>query len=284
VKAAASAASQRGKPSRVLAGLSWAPRHRAETDQPATRDPFTPARRRVGYAVAIVAPALTAVVLVPFRDTFTHSAALIMLCPVLAVAAFAGLRASVVAAGVAALSFDFMLTEPYYHLVIDDADDIAAAVTLLATGLAAGVLVTQARKLSVRASTRRLELHHLETFAIETITTHDTADLIDHARQHLIDLLHLGECRWDEHYQGGRGPTMAVAGGITAFLSDLPADRSRLPEQLEIPVRVGGRTYGTFLTSTPGDRSISREERRAASVLVLLLGHELERRERDSPS
>jgi K+-sensing histidine kinase KdpD len=56
------------------------------------------------------------------------------------VAIIGGRRGGILAAIVAALSFDFFFTEPYLRLVITDRHDIVTAVLLLVAGIATSEL------------------------------------------------------------------------------------------------------------------------------------------------
>ena len=79
--------------------------------------------------------------LVPLRDFLgAANVAIILLLGVQVVAIFGGRRGGVLAAVVAALSFDFFFTEPYLRLVITDRHDIITAVLLLVAGIATSEL------------------------------------------------------------------------------------------------------------------------------------------------
>jgi len=79
--------------------------------------------------------------LVPLRDFLgAANVAIILLLGVQVVAIIGGRRGGILAAVVAALSFDFFFTEPYLRLVITDRHDIVTAVLLLVAGIATSEL------------------------------------------------------------------------------------------------------------------------------------------------
>ncbi len=79
--------------------------------------------------------------LVPLRDFLgAANVAIILLLVVQVVAIIGSRRGGILAAVVAALSFDFFFTEPYLRLVITDRHDIITAVLLLLTGIATSEL------------------------------------------------------------------------------------------------------------------------------------------------
>jgi len=79
------------------------------------------------------------------------SSALVLVLAVVAAAATGDRLAGVLAAGSAALGFDFFLTQPYFQLRIDDPGDIELAVLLLAVGLAVSELAGWGIRRSIEA-------------------------------------------------------------------------------------------------------------------------------------
>src|SRR5215213_7953008 len=97
---------------------------------------------RCGLAVA--SPVAAAAVLAPLRHEIDNSTALLVLAAVVpAVAVLAGRWPTALAAVSAALSFDFLHTEPYGSFAIHGADDLVKTLLLLVPGLLAATLVAQ---------------------------------------------------------------------------------------------------------------------------------------------
>jgi K+-sensing histidine kinase KdpD len=91
--------------------------------------------------------------LVPVRDFLgAPNVAIILLLGVQVVAILGGRTGGIMAAVVAALSFDFFFTEPYLRLVISDRHDVITALLLLV----AGVATSELGSLRVRREMRRI--------------------------------------------------------------------------------------------------------------------------------
>jgi K+-sensing histidine kinase KdpD len=100
---------------------------------------------RLGIA-AVLVPAGAAAVLLPLRGSIDNTnMALILTIPVLAIAITGRRWAVLLAAGSAAVAFDFLHTLPYYRLTMRHGADVVTAVLLLAVGLISGELAIRAR-------------------------------------------------------------------------------------------------------------------------------------------
>jgi two-component system sensor histidine kinase KdpD len=79
--------------------------------------------RLMGFVLAVVAPLLVCLAMVAVREDIDRStAALVFVLPVVLVAVVGGPGPAALAAGVTSLSFDVLLTRPYYQLVIHAAE------------------------------------------------------------------------------------------------------------------------------------------------------------------
>ena len=97
-----------------------------------------------GYVIGGLGPILVAAALVPLRNELDNTNLALALVVVVVAAALAGGRGpAVVAAVVAAMSYDFFLTRPYLSLTIDSADDVETTIFLLVIGLLVGELVAR---------------------------------------------------------------------------------------------------------------------------------------------
>src|SRR4029079_15795845 len=86
-------------------------------------------------------PILVAALLVPFRERLQGATLVLALVVVVVAVATSGDRvAAVIAAVVAAASFDFFLTRPYTSMRITSAEDIETAIMLLVIGVLVGQL------------------------------------------------------------------------------------------------------------------------------------------------
>jgi hypothetical protein len=244
------------------------PRLRPETVEPGERAHVPASRLVLGYALAVVLPIAIAAGLIPLRAEHGHATAIVLVVPVLIVAVIGATGPAILAALAAGLAYDLLLTEPYYKLVIDDPDDVTAAITLVVVGLVVGLLSSQLARLSARDAARRNELHHLLEFARSTTIGNDEQALLDAACSHISAVLDLRACRWHAGYQGGGGPMLLPDGSIMGYVTELNPDRAILPEDLELPALVGNDERGRFiLTPRPG-RITSLEERLTAATIA----------------
>ena len=104
-------------------------------------------RRTLRIAVGVMAPAVATLALVPLRtDVVNVNLALVLVLGVLAVGAGAGRVAGLVAAGVAALSYDALPTRPYGSLRIHEGEDVLTTALLGVVGVTAALLTEHMRR------------------------------------------------------------------------------------------------------------------------------------------
>lgn len=246
-------------------------RRRPEIARPGDRRPPAHIRTAALYLAALAGPALVAAGLVPLRSDHAGAAALVMVLPVVAIAAIGTTGPAVAAAVSAAVAFDVLLTEPYYRLVIADADDIAAAVALGLVALVVGLLSSRLAHLAVRDSVRHSELDHLVEFIAECSTS-SGPEARASACGHLSELLGLTRCEYLDHLRDPGGPLLTAAGEVTGAPGSLRPDRAQLPAHVYLPVAAGHGRGGFFeLSSRPGQVT-SVEERRTAAAIGRLYG------------
>jgi hypothetical protein len=255
--------------------------HREITSPPAAPGAtYEVATARVGaYLLAVVLPAALAALVIPFRASLEQSAAILLVLPILVVAAATGrVGPAVTAACVAAGAFDLFLTVPHYRPVIDDSDDVVATVSLLVVGILAGVTAARLAGASARNRARLSEIDHLSAYALHMANGFDEGDAVDEACERLTDLLSLTGCTWRPSYHGTAAPVLLPTGGLLAYMSDLPSDGRRLPRNVELPVVGAHGEHGRFMLEAGAVAYTSMEERRTAAAVAALLGHQLDDR------
>jgi K+-sensing histidine kinase KdpD len=203
---------------------------------------------RVG--VALLAPALAALVLVPLRAHILNTnLALVLVVVVLGAAVAGGRIAGVVGAVSAALSYDFFLTVPYGSLKIEHGDDIETTVLLAAIGLIAGELVERARRSEAAAIARRRDLERIRRRAELAAGGERPGRLIEQSAQELTELLDLKVCRYVPTPPPEGLPVFTHdAIRVPGFVDD-DAPRSAVA----LPVRAHGRDLGHFLLVFPSE-------------------------------
>jgi K+-sensing histidine kinase KdpD len=124
----------------------------------------SPAWRRYWLlVVAVLAPLLACLALVPFRDRFANTSAALVLGLIVVAVATAGDRLSgVLAACSSGLWFDFFLTQPYQRFAVTSGADVETLLLLLAVGVAVTEITHRGRRQQAKATQRAryLEASH----------------------------------------------------------------------------------------------------------------------------
>jgi K+-sensing histidine kinase KdpD len=229
-------------------------------------------------AVAVVGPVAVAVVVLPFRDQIrTPNVALVLVLAVLVAAIVGGRLGGAIAAVVAAGSFDFLFTRPYYSLSINNGDDVQTFVLLLAVGLVVGEIVARSRRSYAVARRSRREAEHLRRLAELAAGGESAGRLVAVVQNELTTILDLKSVRFERPPFRSALPQLRHRG----VRVDVGApDDHALKSQLELPVRGGGRLVGRFVLTMAADGSgiqLPAESRALAVALADQLGAALVR-------
>lgn len=244
---------------------------------PVPEHPIGPADRpatvRIAmFGLAAVAPILVASALIPLRNMIAApTAALVMVLPVVGVALIVPRTASLIAAITAALAFDVLLTEPYYSITIDAADDVEAAIVLGLIGVIVATIVFRELDTRSRSESRGREITALEQ-TVRALSAPDPDHLVEVVTGQLTNLLDLRTCDWSPGFHGRVGKLLARDGSIEDW------KEPGLPDLVEVPVIHRGNEFGRLLLRDPTDRPVSNEERSTVLALADLLALGLERR------
>lgn len=259
------------------------PRRRPEISHPGDRAVHDPGRTLVAYMAALVLPVVAAAALIPLREGHPRVTGLLLVLPVLVVAAIGSPGSAVLAAVTAGVSYDFLLTQPHYRLAIEDPDEVVAMIVIVAVGAVVGILSSRLARAASRSRIRQDELHHLVAFVRTTAQATSAAQLTEAAAAHIGDVLGARSCRWRAGYHGGGSAVLLDTGAVMYRLTDLPPDRGQLPAQLEVPIGVGDRAVGRFIVTTTPGHLVSDEERATAAAIAMLLTALVTRRPQDPP-
>jgi hypothetical protein len=232
------------------------------------------AARALGLAIAAFGPLLVAGVLVPFRDDLASANVVLVFVLVVVFGAAIGTRWSgALTAVVAAMSFDFFFTRPYQSLKIDDGDDIATTLLLLAIGLVVAEIVTFSRRHRAESVNRGDEIARLHRVAEFVATDSDAKDVVLSVQAELIGLLSLSDCRYETEPYSSDLPRLERNGSIAGDHRHWIDGEYTMPAQgAEIPVLGRGRRFGRLVLVPDLSVGVSIEERVVAVALADQLG------------
>lgn len=258
------------------------PRRRSETMFPAERARIARSRTVAAYVLSVLLPVASALALLPLRSEHAHVVALVLFVPVIAVAVLGAVGPAVAAAIVAGVVYDVVHTKPYWHVAIDDPDDIATTITLVVVGMTVGLLCSQVMVLRARDTVRHNELQHLVQFAQSARSATEVDGLALEGCRHLTALLDVRDCRWHAGFHGTVGAVLLPTGQLAGESSALRDDRAQLPKCVEIPAIIGNRELGRFILATDHATLVSAEERLTAATIVNLFAHVADQLGRDT--
>ena len=237
------------------------------------------ARALPGLSIAVGAPIVVALLLLPFRDQLqAANIALVLVLAVLVGAIVGGRVGGALAAVVAAVSFDFLFTRPYYSFQINSGDDVQTVALLLAVGLVAGEIVVRSRRSRAVAWRSRRDAEQLRNMAELATGGESPGRLIRLVQNELTRILDLKSCRFERPPFSSSLPQLRHGGVRVAA-----GETDGLASQLELPVRGDGRLLGRFVLTMPADGSglgLPPEDRALAVALADQLGAALAAAER----
>ena len=197
------------------------PRSRRRTTIPARR-------RRLGWLMAVLLPAVVTLILVPFRDDLHLSSVLLLfLLAVVAVAAVGGAGPAVLAAVSSSLQANWFFFPPIHTWTISDADNVLALGVFLSVAVIVSWFVATVARRSAEANRARAEAETLARLAGATTSADPLATVVDH----LVDALSLQGASVVS--QSGDGWTLEAAGGTNP-----PTDPGSADETIDIETGV----------------------------------------------
>jgi hypothetical protein len=226
------------------------------------------------FALAIVAPLVIALVLVPSRAEFAGAAAALVFVAVIVALSVAGTRfVGFVASVSSALWYDLYLTRPYGSLDISHRPEVETTICLLVVGLLVSELAARSRhfsKVSAQGSEYVEMVRDLTEFANGGAPS---SAVIERAVPSLVKLLDLRECRFDRQPSDPPMARIMPNGEVRHIGMQWPVSDIGIPgPEAEIVAEWHGRALGRYvITPTPGE-PISRERRVVAALLVSVVG------------
>jgi K+-sensing histidine kinase KdpD len=234
----------------------------------------TVARPWVRRLLPVALPIAVAALLIPSRGHLdTADDALVLVVVTVAMASQGRRWAALLSALVAAVSFDFFLTAPYFSFRISGNRDLTTELLFVAVGLLVGELAARGQRHRMAAAEGRQELDRIHQMAERIAGGEEPNFVLMAVAAELRELLSLQDCRFVWEPPSERGARINPDGSVRLNPVTWPTASAGLPtRQVELAVRGGGRVVGTFiLTPTPA-LPISQERCVVAVALADQLG------------
>jgi len=238
------------------------------------RSESTDAREVFDYALAGLAPVFVGAALVGVRGELVGAnLALILVLVIVGAAAVGGRGPAMVAAIMAAVSFDFFLTRPYLSLKIDSANDVETTVILLLIGLVVGQVAVQARRSNREARRSSGDIARLHRVAEQVANGASPQAVASSVCAELAAMLRLQDCRFEAPPTGDPLPRMGRNGAVAITVHRFVDGEFALPaEGVELPVLGYGRELGRLVLIPDPDIGIPTDECIVAVALADQLG------------
>jgi K+-sensing histidine kinase KdpD len=224
-------------------------------------------------AVAIATGVLTFFItaaLVGVRGTIPNEVIVLVLAlAVVAAGRWSGRRGGVVAAVMAATSFEFFFTKPYLSLKIETVDDFYVTIALLFVGLLTGGLSARAQR-DKRLVVRRESDAEAVRRLLDIASTSPTREVERAVRDELMRLLELTDCSFTP--DAVELPTLSNTGALPAGNFVHRRDGFQLPERLAIEVTARGKAVGSLVCVAKPGVGVDVARRRAALAAAHVLG------------
>jgi hypothetical protein len=201
---------------------------------------------------AAVAASLAAAAVLPFLAGWPDANVALLLAVVVVAVATGNRAAGGLAVAGLAVWFGFFFAVPYERFTIRSSPDVTTFALLLVVGVAVSQPSACARRLKVTAIT---DAQIRDSSPRAQGATFPDA-VAEHAREQLIGLLDLQECRGEYGTLVGHPPRLEPGWTVLAGHGCWDAERPGLPgEEVELRIFGSGQHYGRFmLTPGPGSR------------------------------
>jgi hypothetical protein len=211
--------------------------------------------------------------LVPFRDHLPNAdMALALVIPVLLAAIVGGRVAGATTAVVAALTFDFVFTQPYLSLRIESKDDAWTFVFLFIVAMVAAEVGIRSRRGGAAARETRSELDRLLRVSELAARGADVDDVVMATRAELIGLFDLDECVYQAERSGPELPHLGSRGALEGARLVSWGDFLLPTGGVEVPVMGRGVELGRLVLYAGSTTRAPLEKRLVAVAIADELG------------
>jgi K+-sensing histidine kinase KdpD len=226
------------------------------------------------WVLAVATPLATAFALIPSRGHLSAANdALIFVVVTVAIASSGNRWAAALAALASAAAFDFFLTRPYQSFQIRDRGDLTTEFLFVLVGLLVGDIAARGRSYRQSATERRRGLHRILGVGEQIAGGEDPEFVLMSVATQLGELLDLQDCRFVRRPPSEKGAWIEPDGTVRLNPIRWPTATYGLPtDRVELPVRGGGETIGTFILTPTPTLPISRDQCIVAVALADQLG------------
>jgi hypothetical protein len=229
----------------------------------------------VALVAAVVAPIVTALLLIPWRSRLdTADNALFLVVVIVAVASTGRRLLALTAAVLSALSFDFFLTRPYNSFRITRHQDLITELLLLVLGIAVGELAARGRDHQREATESKESVALLHSVTGLVAAGREPREVVAASLPILQQLLRLRDCYFTRSDPGDLSARITAQGEVTTAGQRWAVEDLGLPtSRVDLPVRAQGWLLGHFvLTPTPGRRVEPQRVLTAVAIADLVGG------------
>ncbi len=232
-------------------------------------------RSLLWLATAAAVPVAVTLAWVPVRNRFPNiDVALALVVVVMALGASGRRNVVIVAAGTAALAFEFFETKPFEQLAIARSPDVWTTVVLATVGLLAGLCVVGLARQRVSIEARAADMRRVRTASDLVASGQEAVLIVQQVAQELERLLQLQSCSFEAVPSHVDVPEVERDGTLRKGSSAMPmvALVGGPGDRVELPVWGQGQILGHFVLQCRPDVPVNRDQLRVAVTLADQVG------------
>jgi hypothetical protein len=226
-------------------------------------------------AAAVVLPAAVAVAWVPVRLRQPNIDVALALVVVVMALGLSGRRSVVVvAAGTAALAFEYFDTRPFQQLAIARSPDVLTTVVLAAVGLLTGECVVRLARQRASILSRAADMRRVRTASDLVASGQEAVLIVQQVARELERLLQLRDCRYEAVPSREGVRVVERDGSLRTSPATVPPDVDAVEpyEDAELPVWGQGQILGHFVLRFGQDVPVTRDQLLVAMTLADQVG------------
>lgn len=213
----------------------------------AGRSPLSPRRRRVGWVLAVLAPAAaTAMGVAAGQGRDLSTDVVLFFVATVAVALVGGLGPALLAAALGGLLLNFFLTAPLYTFTVADRQNVVAIAAMVVVGALVALVVDRAARRATQAAAARTEASVLAEAARTVLTSSD--DPLPRLLEQIRDAFRLDSVTVFERDDTAVGPVTTRSAGDGSDAGHPSTDGTAAGVEIEVDEGVGLLVHGRTLS------------------------------------